>query len=171
MRLFIGIKIEPNPEIMEILSAAKKLDLRIMAKENLHINLHFLGDVEPDKLEGIKKALDSVGGSGSFEIDMRNVGAFPNNEFIRVIWIGVVSAQLVGLKEKIDSGLEQLGFNTESSYIPHITLARVPRQTDEARNLLCDKEFGRQTVEEIRLIRSVLGPGGPRYESIYSVRL
>lgn len=51
----------------------------------------------------------------------------------------------------------------------HLTLARVRRGS--ARGLLGEALEGRFPVEDVRLVRSVLGPGGARYEDVVVRRL
>ncbi len=162
MRLFAAIEIEPNEEIRKILSETKTLGLRAVAEENLHINLKFLGEVDESRIGGIKKALDSARGFGGFEVELAGVGAFPNSDFIRVVWIGVRSDKVSALASLIDCELERLGFNKEKSYTPHITLARVPERVNGLKELLGERDFGRQEVKEIHLIKSTLAPEGPR---------
>ncbi len=171
MRLFAAIGVEPNDRIRKMLSEAKGLGLRTVAEDNLHINLKFLGEVDEGQIEGIKKALDTAAGFGGFDIGLSGMGAFPNPDFIRVIWIGVKSDKVSALADLIDCELERLGFNKEKSYTPHITLARVPKRVEGLKELLGERDFGRQEVKEIHLIRSTLAPEGPRYNRVHTVRL
>lgn len=171
MRLFVAIEVEPNEEIGKILSKTRKLGLRTVAEDNLHINLKFLGEVGESQIEGIKKALDSAAGFGKFDVELKNIGAFPNADFIRVVWAGVRSEKVSALASLIDCGLERLGFNKEKSYTPHITLARVPKRVQGLKELLEERDFGRQEVKEIHLIKSTLTPEGPRYDKIHTVKL
>jgi 2'-5' RNA ligase len=171
MRLFVGIRIEPNEKIRKALAEAKKLGLRIVAEDNLHINLKFLGEVDEGQTEGIKNALDSAQGFGSFEVELKDIGAFPNASFIRVVWIGVKSDKVVALAKLIDGELARVGFNKETSYTPHVTLARVPRKVPGIDSLLSEENFGMQKVEEVHLMKSELSPKGPKYDKVYSVRL
>ncbi len=169
--MFVAIAIEPNEEIEKVLAETKKLGLRAVAGDNLHINLKFLGEVDESQTEGIKKALDSVNGFGGFEIELAGVGAFPDADFIRVVWIGVKSDKVSALASLIDCELGRLGFNKEKSYTPHITLARVPKPVNGLKELLGERDFGRQEIGEIHLIESTLTPKGPRYDRIHTVRL
>ncbi len=171
MRLFVGITIESNEKIRKALSEAKKLGLRAVAEENLHINLKFLGEVDEDKAEEVKRALDSARGFGSFGIELMGIGAFPNANFIRVVWIGVKSDKVIALAKLIDGELERVGFNKETSYTPHVTLARVARKTEGVKSLLSEEDFGAQKVDEVHLMKSELSPKGPKYDKIHSVRL
>ena len=171
MRLFVAIEVEPNEKIRKTLLETKNLGLRSVAEENLHINLKFLGEIEEGKIDEIKKALDSAQGFGNFEIELKGIGAFPNSNFIRVVWIGVTSDKLRALAKLIDGELSKVGFNKEKSYTPHVTLARVTKRVEGVKTLLCEEYFGKQVVKEVHLIKSELSPKGPKYEKIYSVRL
>jgi len=171
MRLFVAIEIEPNDEIREILLKAKKLGLRTVSENNLHINLKFLGEVDDSQIEGIKKALDSAAGFGKFDIELSGIGAFPGSGLIRVVWIGVKSDKVKALASLIDGELERLGFNKEKSYTPHITLARVPKRVNGLKELLGERDFGRQEIKDIHLIKSILMSEGPRYDKIHTVSL
>jgi len=171
MRLFVGIKITPNEDIRKVLADTKRLGLRAVSAENLHINLKFLGEVDECRLEQIKQALDSTIGFGGFEIELNSVGAFPDKSFARVIWIGIKSDRIAQLASLVDKELEALGFNRELSYTPHITLARVAKKTDGIDKLFCERGFGFQKVEKIVLVKSTLGQDGPVYEEIHAVSL
>jgi len=171
MRLFAAVGIEPNEKIRKVLAEAKKLGLRMVAEDNLHINLKFLGEVDESRMGGIKNALDSAKGFGSFGVELTGIGAFPNASFIRVVWIGVKSDKVVALAKLIDGELVRVGFNKETSYTPHVTLARVPRKVPGIVSLLSEENFGMQKVEEVHLMKSELSPEGPKYDKIYSVRL
>jgi 2'-5' RNA ligase len=171
MRAFIGIEIASDAEIEKVLAEMKRLGLRTVAKENLHINIKFLGEVSEEQAGGIKNVLDSAAGFGGFEIELKDIGAFPDSSFIRVVWIGVKSDKVTALAKMLEDGLERLGFNKETSYIPHITLARVAKRVEGLNRLLGEKDFGRQKIGEVHLIKSTLGPSGPIYEKIHSVKL
>lgn len=171
MRLFAAIEIMPNDKIRKALSEAKKLGLRAVSEENLHINLKFFGEVGAEKTREIKKALDSAHGFGRFEVKLESTGAFPNSDFIRVLWIGVKSDGLVSLAELIGNELAGIGFNKEMPYIPHVTIARANRKVRGIESLLSGENFGAQMVRELHLIKSELGETGPKYEKIHSVVL
>lgn len=172
MRVFIGIKVPVNEKIRRVLEELSKFKgLKIVEPENLHLNLKFLGEVEEKNIEDIKKVLEELKGFESFEVSLKGVGAFPNQDFIRVVWIGAKSDKLIKLAKLIDSELQSLGFTPEKDYVGHLTLARVKRKIPEVKALLSDEDFGTLKVEKVELIKSELKRSGPVYSIIYTVGL
>jgi 2'-5' RNA ligase len=170
MRAFIGIKIKPVREIEEILEKIKSLDCgKTVEPENLHICLKFLGEIEEEKAEEVKKTMNELSGFGPFEISLKNIRAFPNENFVRVIWIGAESEEILKLQKTLDEMLQQIGFRKEKDSIPHITLARIKRKVSF--DFFGERDFGTQKVEKICLVRSELGPKGPKYSDVYEVLL
>lgn len=174
MRVFIGIKIPPNDKILKVLESLKKFQgMKHVEPENVHICLKFLGEIDEERIIDVKKVLDSLNGFGSFEIKLKSVGAFPNQNFIKVIWIGAVSDKLISLAKLIDSELERFGFRKETrKFVPHITLARVKKKPlDDIKQIFSDEEFGSFEAKEVELIQSMLKPTGPEYTIIHKVSL
>lgn len=169
MRAFIGIKIEPNPEIEKLISEIGKTGCaKTVEPHNLHLCLEFLGEIDESQAEKLKKILDSVAGFGAFEIKLKNVGAFPNENFVRVLWIGVESEKLKELASKLKEELQKGGFGKEK-FTPHVTLARVKRKMDA--NFFSNKDFGTRKVGKVYLIASELTSGGPVYRDVYEAKL
>lgn len=169
MRAFIAVKVQATPEIVKLISEIDKTGcVNAVKPENLHICIEFLGEVEEPQVETLKKILDSVAGSGKFEIKLKNVGAFPNENFVRVLWIGAESEKLTELALKLKEKLQKIGFGKEK-FTPHITLARVKRRMEGG--FVCEKEFGGQLVGKVYLIASELTSGGPAYRDVYEIEL
>ena len=78
MRCFIGIDL-PIVAIKDIQKIQKKLEpnftRRLTASENLHLTLKFLGDIEEDAINDIKKRLASIK-HHPFELTLKEVGVF-----------------------------------------------------------------------------------------------
>ncbi len=172
MRCFIAV--EPDAELKEkIFNYAKKLRgfLKLVEKENLHITLKFLGEIE--NVKEVAKALEALQGFGSFEVKLRGAGAFPSKNRARVVWIGVESPRLIELQKTVDSLLEALGFVKEVNYVPHLTIARIKGQSN-ARGFIEEFEnfeFGSFEVRELKLKQSILTPRGPVYRDLKVVVL
>lgn len=174
MRVFIGIKIPPNDKILKVLESLKKFGgMKHVEPENIHICLKFLGEVDEEKIEDVKKVLDGLSGFGSFKIKLKSIGAFPSQNFIRVIWIGATSDKLISLAKLIDSELGMHGFRKETrEFTPHITLARVKKKpVEDIKQIFSDEEFGDFEAKEVELIQSMLKPTGPEYVTLHKVAL
>lgn len=92
----------------------------------LHLTLHFLGDVE-DELRGrVSESLRQLR-QGQFTISMQGSGVFPGRGRPTVLWAGVApSAPLIDLHAAIARTLEACGQPIEQrDYVPHVTLARL----------------------------------------------
>ncbi|HIQ39187.1 MAG TPA: RNA 2',3'-cyclic phosphodiesterase, partial [Methanothermococcus okinawensis] len=98
---------------------------------------------------------------------IRGLGVFPNENYIRVIWVG--ASNLVPLFEEVDKRLEDLNFKREREYVPHITIGRVKflkdkRTLKERIKKYRDVDLGTLYVDSIVLMKSTLTRSGPIYE-------
>jgi len=169
MRLFIAI--EPPEEIKEYLSSIKLPDFKGTAVKpsNIHLTLKFLGEVDEDKKNEIKKRLNKIK-LEPINCTTSNIGYFPSEDYIKVIWIGLEpKGKLTNLQQEIDNQLKDL-FPKDKNFHPHLTLARVKFIEDKEKfketikTLKTEKhEF---TITEFKLLKSTLTKEGPIYEEI-----
>lgn len=177
MRTFIAIFLPK--EILDYLyeienKLKKELPGKInwVAKKNLHFTLKFLGNIDEKNINSIKERLKRIRFS-SFKINLDKIGVFPNEEFIRVIWIGLKSKELLDLQKLIDYELLDL-FSKDQNFASHLTLGRVKNIQDKdkfKKNLYInieDKEF---EVNELCLVKSELHKEGPSYEILERFKL
>ncbi len=113
----------------------------------------------------------------------RGVGAFPSVSRAQVVWAGISGTELprlVALQGDLSDRLRQAGVPVEDRrFRPHLTLARVqrPLRAPERRRLQewssawGDIDLGELPVTEVRLMRSQLGGGPPRYSTLASFAL
>jgi 2'-5' RNA ligase len=155
--------------------------------EHLHLTLRFLGETPADRIPelheragGIARELANMG--ANLELTLAGLGAFPSLREPRVLWLGVVGAdlaRLAGLAEALDAAAVQLGFPAEARpFRPHLTLGRVRSQrggADLARALRTEAERESPPVEwvarEFRLMESRPGPGGSEYHVLHAYPL
>jgi 2'-5' RNA ligase len=181
MRAFLGISIpeELKPRIISIQDKFLDFDIKFVEQENLHFNLKFFRELSDDDVERLKKLLDDVCKRFQpFNIKISGVGAFPNKNYIRVLWLGVKDGYqiLASLAEMIENSLESLGYESEEKFVPHLTLGRVRsgRNKNEMIVLLKeleDVEIGEMEIKEITLFQSKLSPDGPVYEELFKIIL
>lgn len=163
----------------EFMSAG--VDMKPVEPENLHITLRFIGEISKELVEELKKRLSNIK-YNQFTIHIRGGigGAFPNIERPRVIWVGIEEGarDLMNLHElimKFTGG--DIGERDErGGFVPHLTIARVKyvRNRDRYMEVVRKYEnmdFGTQTVDSIKLKRSVLTPKGPIYSDLMAIRL
>ncbi len=181
VRSFVSIDLDDSQilsEVGRVIASFQALggDLKPVERDNIHITLKFLGNIEKARLEQIKTALDSVK-FDTFPLEVRGAGAFPNLRRINVIWVGLGDgwSKVQLIYEQTESLLSGLGFPRESRiFSPHVTIARVksPRRQDEIAQLvtsLQERDFGAFNVEKVRLKQSILSPQGPRYSTLHEV--
>jgi 2'-5' RNA ligase len=107
-------------------------------------------------------------------------GAFPSQRRPKVIWLGlqgIPQKPLYDLQKKIESVLQELGFEAEKRrFAPHLTLGRIkfPMDISPFWNYFDEKPFPeyRFRVSEYVLMQSDLKPSGAVYTPIqkYSLR-
>jgi 2'-5' RNA ligase len=152
--------------------------LRINVVERIHLTLHFLGHLPRSDVEQLQPALAPVvGRHRRFRLTAERVGAFPDMRRPRVLWAGIVGAdlpKLIAVHADMADALRTAGLALEDRFHPHLTLARVPRPLKAPeRDLLRDWSsewaravFGEIPVEHVRLMRSQLGGGPARYTTL-----
>jgi len=138
--------------------------------ENLHVTIRFLGSLDAPGLEAAGAALDAaIRGRAAFRVALGGLGAFPGPRVARVVWAGVATGAepLVALAAAIERELGARGFVPEPRpFHPHVTLARAGRgqgAADLREALGPGPALGAFRVEGVALMRSDLGPHGPRY--------
>ena len=145
--------------------------------ENFHINLKFIGWMEESQVPHVRRMVEqAVLHVSPFDLELKGLGAFPDNRSPRVLWIGVGGAvdDLANLSERI--GLE---FPEEGRpFRPHLTVARVRKnhravgQVLETLGAFTDPFFcGHVSVERVTLFKSDLRPGGAVYTRVWDVSL
>jgi 2'-5' RNA ligase len=149
--------------------------VRINAVERIHLTLHFLGHLPRTDVEQLQPALATVvARHRPLRLTAEGVGAFPDIRRPRVLWAGIDGPDLprmTALQADLGQALGKSGVAIEDRFHPHLTLARVvrPPRADERRALRdwstrwASVSFGEVPVEQVRLIRSQLGGGPPKY--------
>jgi len=145
--------------------------IRWVAKGNLHLTLRFLGPTPEESLDNINDLLTKeLSTCDPLELQIAGTGCFPKPERPRILWLGIEGqvAELQGLVQRINSGLESLGFPPEErEYHPHLTLARIKypqKRTPAIQNFLnTTYEPISLQVNRLQFISSELFPNGPVY--------
>lgn len=127
MRCFIAIEIPRNirEEIKKIQKQIPEFRGKLTEPENLHLTLKFLGEIDEEKVEEVKRRLREIK-SKKFEGELDSIGFFSGNA-IRIIWIHINNSEQ--LQEEIDKKLSDI-FKKEKRYMGHLTIARVKNVKD-----------------------------------------
>ena len=126
-RLFIAIDL-PKPVSWRLgqLLVQPPRGVRPVRPGQLHLTLHFLGDVEDAAHAALPEALGRVT-HAAFSIAIHGTGVFPPHGRPTVLWAGLAESEgLVELHAAIGAAVESCGLEVEHRpYVPHVTLARL----------------------------------------------
>ncbi|MEM5792859.1 MAG: RNA 2',3'-cyclic phosphodiesterase [Candidatus Aenigmatarchaeota archaeon] len=175
VRLFICIWIPEDIKNKLILLQKEMKEIGVhgkyVEKDNFHVTLTFIGEVKEDKVgplkEMLEKCLSDVKG---FKIELSGLKLIPNESFIRVIGIKIISEELRNLIREIGSKIGGSFYEEEK-----VTLCRVKSLKKDKFKMFLVKNInvnlGSFNVKSVCLVKSVLTRDGPIYETIHVVDL
>jgi 2'-5' RNA ligase len=178
VRCFVAVEVD-EPRVLDALGRVQSGlvgsggDLKPVERENIHLTLKFLGDVDEGRLGEVESVVSDLRFE-PFRMALAETGAFPNLRRPRVIWAGVYEGvdELAWIFSELETGFVGLGFKREGRrFSPHITIARVRsgRNREElVEEVLRHREmdYGGFEVRSVKLKRSVLTPRGPVYSTL-----
>jgi 2'-5' RNA ligase len=180
-RSFISIDIRCNEKILNLIDELKKSDaiIKIVEPENIHLTLKFLGDIYDKNVIEIEDILkNSISGIKPFQFNLEGVGIFPNQNYIKIIWIGIKNSEILEeLSKRINHKINLLIPNIKSQkFLPHITICRVKSAKNKEKlleivNKYKDYKFMNIKVNSINLKKSELTSKGPIYSDIKRINL
>ena len=167
IRLFVAIAL-PDRVAQGLLAMQSGVPgARWQNRDQLHLTLRFIGDVDGRDASAIDDALSSIA-APAFTLELKGVGEF-GGKHPRALWASVASNDaLIRLQRKIESALQRLGLPAEErKFTPHVTLARL-RATPAGRvmDYLADHGLyasGAFEVAEFILFSSQMTPNGSIY--------
>lgn len=175
---------EPAPDVLDRLrpaveSLAELPAVRVSAPNAIHLTLHFLGDVDPDRLDELADRMPpAVAPVAPFQVEVAGVGAFPSTQRPQVLYAGLEATgvdalgALRQLHASTGRAMAQVGLAPEArAFRPHLTLGRARRRLDQEETAQlrawlrrwAGARFGNLPIDELALVRSELGGGPPRY--------
>jgi 2'-5' RNA ligase len=187
-RLFIAVAIPGEVKAKmeaaqaELRRVLPERTVRWARREQFHLTLRFLGDVQAARVEALGEALRAAcRGFGALHLRAERVGFFPDLRRPRVVWVGVQdqAEQLPRLQAAVELATrEYTTEEKEERFTGHVTLARIKGiKRPEAEALgqaaagMAERLFGHWTAYQVELMRSELLPQGARHSTLASIAL
>ncbi len=180
-RGFIAIDIDSLAKIEELENKIKQSGaiVKLVEPKNIHITLKFLGDTDEEQIDEIEEIMkNAVEETDPFTIQLKSTGVFPNQNYIKVVWIGINNGNQIGaIAKNIDEKLSEIGFIKENrEFSAHLTIARLKSAKNKEQLLqVIEKykefEFAEIKVDSIKLIKSELTQKGPIYTTLKEVKI
>ena len=177
LRAFLAIDVDEDlkAKMYRIIKEFKQIDANIkyVDLENLHLTLKFFGDIDTEGLDVLSSKIEGVVSNfDKFTIKVKGCGAFPNNDRIKVIWLGIEDDERVRqLHDELDKEFVALGFDKDKKFSSHLTIGRMKsgKGKNEVKSTIeefSEVEIGEMDVDRIILKKSTLTPQGPIYEDL-----
>ncbi len=147
-------------------------------KNNLHLTIKFLGDVDDLFIKKLIYGLSKIRFS-PFKITFNGVGVFPNPLRSRIIWLGLddqsskhlndIYTNVNDVLQTIDSKYAGVIGNCER-FIPHLTIFRINGYFNLSHISFSKENFVFEDyIGRVSLKKSTLVPDGPIYSDIFYV--
>ncbi len=180
MRLFTAIDLHPDVllRLERLLSAWRPEALiKWTPLDNLHVTIKFIGQWSEGRLDELDAALTSLVPREPFQVEVKDLGWFPNERSPHVLWAGVQGGDpLRRLALETEERLAILGIAKEDrEFRPHLTLARIKKPVPLGRLRQKMQEvkptfFGKFPAAEFALYRSDPGSNASTYRKLRAYR-
>jgi 2'-5' RNA ligase len=180
-RGFIAVEVPVTDQMVSFQKDIKKTNanVKLVEPENIHITLKFLGDVPVSEIETIESMMkQSVESIQPHSIMLKGTGVFPNENYIKVIWIGIQgSDHLYTIAHFLNQQSTKIGVKKEKrGFSAHLTIGRMKSAYGKEHILSLIKKyeetiFSEIPVNQIHLKKSTLTPRGPIYETLSNITI
>ena len=125
MRLFVALSIPDSVAQALMLLQGGVPGARWQTREQLHLTLRFIGEVEGRDAAMLDDALASIE-APAFSIQLHGVGQFGNKQ-PHSLWAAARRSDLLEhLQRKVDTAIRRVGQPQDAhKFMPHVTLARL----------------------------------------------
>ena len=146
--------------------------LRWVVPANYHVTVQFLGDLNERDVARVCGVMDSFPRLSAADLTVARMTTFPHRGPPKTIVAGLSSGseRCKQLRDLFASKVPE--YLDERNYVPHITLARVPRRVPSPRLEMPLPDLNTMfTASSLVLFESVLRPHGPIYRCVHSLVL
>lgn len=174
IRAFVSIR-PPEDALRALVAAQAGLPVgRLVAPENLHLTLAFLGEQPEPALEDLHYALGAIR-CPTVWLDLTGMALFEQSRSRVVVVEAAAGPALARLRDKVAQAVRSAGIALERvRWRPHVTLARMnggltSDEVERLRDFVARRaglRAGPHAVSSFELTRSWLGRGGAAYEAM-----
>jgi len=188
MRTFIAIEL-PTKTIQAVEALQEQLIAQVIPQtvrwtvmQNVHLTLHFLGNVPDKKINKISQSIYySIKNSPPFTLNLAGLGCFPNFNKPRIVWVDIRGdvQQLQTIQKELGQQLKRnIDFTPEARrYTPHLTIGRIKKDIPASRISRLGEQLQQikvptiapLPVTNISVMESQLTPNGPVYTQVAQV--
>jgi 2'-5' RNA ligase len=125
MRLFVALRI-PEAVVQGLMLLQGGVPgARWQTREQLHLTLRFIGEVDGRDAQALDDALAGID-VPAFQLQLHGVGQFGNRQ-PHSLWAGVRKNEVLEhLQRKVDTAIRRVGQPQDAhKFMPHVTLARL----------------------------------------------
>jgi len=170
-RLFFAVNLPPRVkrEIAEkIMPLVPNEGWKKVPEENLHVTLHFLGQLPAEAVESLRGEAEALKGFKAFEAEISCAGHFRGN----VLWLGFGK----GNEEfsRLNQALQQAIGTHDPKFHAHITIAR-NKGAEKKQALAIVEKIGKEmkamkiAAKSVELMESKPGKSGSEYSRLFSI--
>jgi RNA 2',3'-cyclic 3'-phosphodiesterase len=125
MRLFTALAIPDDVARQLMLLQGGVPGARWQSREQLHLTLRFIGEVDGSETRALDDALAAIDAPG-FDLQLHSVGQFGNKQ-PHALWAAARKHELLEhLQRKVDNAIRRVGQPQDAhKFTPHVTLARL----------------------------------------------
>jgi RNA 2',3'-cyclic 3'-phosphodiesterase len=173
LRLFIALVLPPEARERLVEWQQRELGsvdgIRIVAPDNLHVTIAFLGGRPADEVVAILGALRDAAGSAAPPV--LTPARYRETRSVGMVVFDDENERATTLAGELFTGLEQAGVYEREcrQWLAHVTVLRFRGRPPRLAPPLPD--LGKVSPSEVALYHSVLRPSGAQYEIVESVAL
>jgi 2'-5' RNA ligase len=174
MRLFVAAypPVDAARGMLELLNGLELPENRLVPPEQVHMTLHFVGDTDKRQLEDVMESVQrAAAGVKAFDLRPRELMCLPERGDPRLVAVETdAPAGLLEIQRRLSAKLARPARDRQR-FMPHVTLCRFANGARVWRVERRTVETEAFAVREIRLMDSVLRPGGAEHREVGRVGL
>jgi 2'-5' RNA ligase len=174
MRLFVAAypPVESARALLELLRGLELPEHRLVPAEQVHMTLHFVGDTDKRQLDEVMESVErAAAGVKAFDLTPRELMCLPERGEARLVAVETdAPAGLLEIQRRLAAKLARPARDRQN-FLPHLTVCRFANGAKVWRVERRAVEMEPFAVREIRLMESVLRPGGAEHREVGRVGL